>query len=370
MSLKPYLVTLSIVALLLTLNACRSLAYTLYPPDVGQLLNERLQNPFADSWEMPVYLATNRDGDGRACNDKAFGVELNEQMRYGRCPVNVPKKHTVGALDTIDSPYGDPNTYFKFGPIESLEKDAFFSSLANQPGDEILLFVHGFNVKFEEAANRAAQIGYDTKFQGPVVLFTWPAGAEDSFLSGILISQTYRKNRDNAQNTIDPFVEFMQQLSDTGKRIHVVVHSMGHQIVLPGLAKLHARDDDQLIGQLVLNAPDFATSDFEAITPHLIGISQRVTLYCSPGDNALVASRELNNNHRVGLCKRVDGIDVINVNEVDSPALGVGGLGHGYYSGRAVLTDLYQVLLGVDVDKRLFIRRSDTGGGEDYILRR
>ncbi len=124
------------------------------------------------------------------------------------------------------------------------------------------------------------------------------------------------------------------------------------------------------IDQLILNAPDFSLDEFKKIAPALTRVSRRVTLYCSPGDNALVASERINSGRRIGRCSRVPGIDVINVNEVDAPALGFGGLGHGYYSGRAILTDVYQVLLGVDVKRRLFVRTSFEYGGEDYVLRR
>jgi len=55
---------------------------------------------------------------------------------------------------------------------------------------------------------------------------------------------------------------------------------------------------------------------------------------------------------------------------VDSPVMGVGGLGHGYYSSRPLMTDVMQLILGIDVDKRLFIRKGVNGSSEDYVLRR
>ena len=61
---------------------------------------------------------------------------------------------------------------------------------------------------------------------------------------------------------------------------------------------------------------------------------------------------------------------MINVNPVDAPFLGIGGLGHGYYSSRPVLTDLFQVILGIDAPKRLFIRQSSQDNAENYVLRR
>lgn len=60
--------------------------------------------------------------------------------------------------------------------------------------------MHGFNVKFEEAVLRAAQIKYDLKFAGEVVLFSWPAGSEDGVLNQLLIKGTYQNNLTNAKH--------------------------------------------------------------------------------------------------------------------------------------------------------------------------
>src|SRR5260370_26727034 len=40
---------------------------------------------------------------------------------------------------------------------------------------QALVFLHGYNVSFEDAAIRAAQIGYDLKVPGPVAFFSWPS---------------------------------------------------------------------------------------------------------------------------------------------------------------------------------------------------
>ena len=54
-------------------------------------------------------------------------------------------------------------------------------SAIKKMGRTPLVFVHGFNVRYQEAVLRAAQINYDLKYQGPIILFSWPAGAGDGF---------------------------------------------------------------------------------------------------------------------------------------------------------------------------------------------
>ena len=80
------------------------------------------------------------------------------------------------------------------------------------------------------------------------------------------------------------------------------------------------------------------------------------------------ASESYNGGERLGACEKIDGVDVINVSEVDSTSYGA-GLGHGYYSSRAVLTDVAQLMMGIEAEKRLFIRRSEPNSTEDFYLR-
>lgn len=351
--------------LLLLAGFAALLSCKISPEQLAQALNQRSDPSFSDTHIIPVYIATNRRTQGAArCGDGHFGTALGTQTQHGICEIGVPRKHSIGALDQSDDRDPDPNTFFVTGKLRPFSESEMIQSLSGQ--QEILVFVHGFNVKFEEATLRAAQMKYDLKFPGAIVLFTWPAGADESFFESLRISNTYEGNLAQARGSRTAFTNLIQQISSTGARVSLIAHSMGHQVVIPALAA----SSGVKLNELILNAPDFATQEFKDLAPALSKMSRRITLYCSPGDNALVASEKLNNAQRIGRCSRVSGVDVINVNEVDSPALGLAGLGHGYYSGRSILTDVYQVLLGMDARSRLFIRVSAAGGGEDYVLRR
>lgn len=345
--------------LIMSLWSCKS--------DLAFELNQRIKDPMDGNREFQIYFATNRKSSSSSprCSNDFFGTERANAFSYGSCNVNVPEAHAVGDLDDGT---GDRNRDFQMGNFQPLPEQDFFNRVTEN-SDEVLFFVHGFNVRFEEAVYRAAQIKYDAKFQGPVVLMTWPAGPGDGFLDSMLMNRTYTANQINAQMTIAPAQELFLHLFSLNKKVHVVVHSMGHQIVLPALASISENLSRPAITELVLNAPDFPEREFKNVAPALVKSAQRVTLYCSPADNALIASEKLNGSRRIGMCAKVSGIDTINVNEIDSPALGIGGLGHGYYAGRPVIADLYQVLLGVEANRRLFIRVSRSPS-ENYVLRR
>jgi esterase/lipase superfamily enzyme len=339
---------------------------------IGNLLNEKIVFPFDESYLLDVYFATTRKEKGiasRGCNNSYFSPLAGNQMRIGSCQVNVPSQHAVGSLDA--GIQGSSDKYFQMRALSEFQNNEILDRLKSSGSKEIILFVHGFNVQFEEAIYRSAQMKYDLKFQGEVISFSWPAGGMDESLLGqLFIKAIYEENFLNAVNSRIYFQSFLKSLIGLDKKIHLIVHSMGHQLVLPVVAQLAQSEKNPFLGELILNAPDFDRDEFRTISSDLIRSSERITLYCSPGDNALIASAKVNAKPRVGMCTRLQGIDVINVNEVDDPVLGIAGLGHGYYSSRPILTDIYQVLLGVKVEKRLFIRKSGAGNAEQFVLRK
>ncbi len=336
---------------------------------VGQLVNERIVDPMSGTRTIDVYLMTNRATTSRlpACNGSYFRNSPANRLHAATCRVSVPGKHAIGALDVSDERNPDREAYFMIGGYSHMADQAFYDVAAE--AKEVMLFIHGFNVPFEEAVLRAAQLKYDAKYQKPVLLFTWPAGAGDGMLDGVLMNRTYAENQANARKSVDHLAHVLRELGRRNVKVNLIVHSMGHQIAIPAMLKLVREEGlESFLNEVIFNAPDYPAGQFAVDVEDLVKSARRITVYCSPGDNALVASQKVNGNYRIGMCLRIDGVDMINVNEIDEPVLGIGGLGHGYYSGRAILVDLYQTLDGIEAEKRLFIRKSKSRM-EHYILR-
>jgi esterase/lipase superfamily enzyme len=326
------------------------------------------KDDFSDTKTLDILIATNRKAKSKSflCSDDQFGVELDPVTQFGLCRVNVPKNHSVGKIDLAKNNRQSSHDFFKFLQSKQLSQPNFLD-LVKKSGRTPLVFVHGFNVKFQEAVLRAAQIAYDLKYQGPVVLFTWPAGAGDGFFDDNLLNKTYENNTKTAQGSIEPFKKFLLDMKSAGLKINLAVHSMGHQVVLPALKDLGSKaTENAYIHELILNAPDYQAQDFNEMTDIIQNIAKRITLYCSYNDKAMIASRSVNKNDRLGACTYSENVDSINVSLIDDDTF---ALGHGYYSSRAILNDVFQVLLGLEADRRLFIKKSEPNSTEKYFLR-
>ena len=329
------------------------------------------EKDFDQTKPVEVLVATNRKPktESFTCDDSQFGVVFDANTRFGVCKINVSKNHVVGdiSLATSNSSQAAQNNFKVLG-AKPQSNDDFIAEIKKSQRMP-LVFVHGFNVRYQEAILRAAQIAYDLKYQGPIVLFTWPAGAKDDSLKDKMLNETYANNRMTAAASVEIFKNFLLTLQKNDLKINLVVHSMGHQVVLPALKRIIEQNPKKpLINELILNAPDFDVAEFRNIATNLNKLTSHTTLYCSENDKAMLASKTFNQTgDRLGACAFIKEVDVIDVGLTDDPTL---GLGHGYYSSRAILGDVFQTLLGIDASKRTFIAKSDPHSASKYFLRK
>ncbi|MDD4973213.1 MAG: alpha/beta hydrolase [Bacteriovorax sp.] len=325
---------------------------------------------YTDTKALDVFVVTNRKLKSKTfgCTNNQFGVELDNSTHFGICKINVPKNHSTGQVTLTKDNRQSSHDYFKILNSKMLPELTVIDFLKKTKRTP-LVFVHGFNVRYEDAVLRAAQIAYDLKYQGPIVLFSWPAGAGDGFFDDKMITRTYESNIKNAKGSIETFKNFLTELQANDLKINLVVHSMGHQVVLPALKEFTGSiTGKSVINELILNAPDFEANEFIKLIENIKETSKRITLYCSYNDKAMVASETYNKTERLGACTFSENLDTINVSLVDAPTMGL-GLGHSYYSSRAILGDVFQVILGIDAERRLFIRKSEPNSTEKFYLR-
>ena len=109
--------------------------------------------------------------------------------------------------------------------IELLDEDfnlKISNAVATAPAHDLLVFIHGYNVSFENALLRTAQLAVDLPFEGVPVCYSWPSQAT---LTG------YPIDANNADWTVPHLKDFLLELAtETGAdSINVIAHSMGNR---------------------------------------------------------------------------------------------------------------------------------------------
>jgi esterase/lipase superfamily enzyme len=270
---------------------------------------------------------------------------LDAKVDLGLCEVSIPKIHKVGELEAPSivrlEVREDAAQHIVLRKTERVNDRRYFDLLrqrvAASQRRELFVFVHGFNVSFEEAARRTAQIHYDLRFEGAPVFFSWPA--HDKFLL------TYPADENNVEWSAPHLKQFLLEVvkNSGAKSINLIAHSMGNRALAAALREieLEMRDQSRLFNQVILAAPDIDAHDFRTnIAPAMQRTAQRMTLYASARDDALLASQLLHRGPRAGDAGEglvvVKGIDTIDVTAIDSSPWG-----HLYYgSSDPVLQDL------------------------------
>ena len=169
------LITAASISLAIVLGACAG------RPAQGVLV------PVAQSAEgtsrVNVLVATTRQ---RSVADagEMFNGERGEDVSYAAVTVSIPPDNSrkSGEINWPASLPGDPNRDFVTHSANYLDKQqlsAAVSAAAKPAGRRnALIFVHGFNNRFDDAVYRFAQVVHDAKAPGIPVLFTWPSRGE------------------------------------------------------------------------------------------------------------------------------------------------------------------------------------------------
>lgn len=292
---------------------------------------------------VKVSFATNRKLD-ESSNGAVYTANPGD-LTYGFCYVTIPKDHVMGEIESPSfwklefSP--DPEKHMVVLNTEKATREDFFEEIAkNIKGNgksNAFVFVHGFNVTFDEAAKRTAQMAYDLQFDGVPIFFSWPS-------NGTLPSYTVdERNIEWAEPDIKAFLADILKNSKADN-VYVIGHSMGTRALTRAIATLGSEDPKALakLKGIILAAPDIDAVVFKRdIAPKLLAAKRSVTLYASSNDRALLASKKIHGYQRAGETGTglvvINGMDTIDASSVDS-----GLIAHSYFGDkRSIISDMY-----------------------------
>lgn len=296
---------------------------------------------------VPIFYGTDRKRTGANEPGEFYGAGRGK-LEMGMCEVSIPKTHQRGRLESPSiwrlEFREDPKLHVVLLSVKPLEAADFNSQFQSQLGAaksrDVFVFVHGYNVKFVDAARRTAQLAYDLDFPGVAVLYSWPS---QGTLSG------YTTDENEVVWTEPHLKKFLADLAAqgaSGARIHLVAHSMGNRALTNVLRTLATESSTPIFSEVVLTAPDIDAEVFERdLAPAIQKIARRVTLYASSSDAALMASKKVHGYQRAGDSAPTiiiaPGIDTIDASGIDTDLLG-----HSYFAQmKDVLQDINLLLI-------------------------
>ena len=326
----------------------------------------------AGYYRQVVYYATDRAlVSGKRAE---FGYDRDERsMHYGSCVVTIPPVHRRGDLEQPQwyrlEFSEDPRKDITLQETKELSLEALRTEVDRNVGSTLerrmLVFVHGYNVTFAEAAKRTGQLAWDLDLRGPNsrglgLFYSWPSRGE---------AAPYLADETNAEWAKSDLEAFLIDLlsTTTAKDIYIIAHSMGSRPTLRAIAEIARSSRSKLLRKvhgLILAAPDIDASTFRKdIAPNLASMTG--TLYVSSKDRPLYFSMRAHGGYpRLGDPAAgpivVKGFDTLDASAVDDGDF----LGHSYFAGRpALLEDIFNLMNGIVIDERFGLSPVATKGG-------
>ncbi len=296
---------------------------------------------------VQVFYATDRAKTGNSAPNDRYGVARGKLV-YGVADISIPRDHRMG---TLEGPAisklefrENPESHVVLMAVAERDRSTFFRELqhklAASPKRNALVFIHGYNITFTEAARRTGQLAYDLAFDGAPLFYSWPSQGN---VPGYVI------DANNTDWTVTHLKDVIGGLVERSgaDNVYVIAHSLGSRALVEAVSDLkHERPGVRAkIREVILAAPDIDTEIFvRDIAPRIAGDGIGVTLYASASDKAMIASRNLHGYPRAGDSSR--GLAIARgVESIDASGAGTDFVGHAYYGDSAsIISDMFEII--------------------------
>ncbi len=231
-----------------------------------------------------------------------FTGERGEQLDFANIVVSIPpdSARKIGDVQWPKRLPGNPATDFVTVKAEDMTlpqaKTWFNTRIKKTPGRKALVFIHGFNNRFDDSVYRFAQIVHDSGAPVVPILFTWPS-------RGSLLDYGYdRESTNYSRDGLEQLLTALAQNPNVGE-VDILAHSMGNWVTLEALRQMAIRNGRVLpkIKNVMLASPDVDVDVFRSQMGDIGNKGPTITLFVSQDDRALAASRRIwGNVERLG----------------------------------------------------------------------
>jgi esterase/lipase superfamily enzyme len=213
---------------------------------------------------------------------------------FAQMTVSIPPPgiHKVGEVEWPRKLPSNPKTDFATLEADEINKEKAIQwlnvSVKKSPDHSVLVFVHGFNNRYEDAVYRFAQITHDSGARSVPILATWPS-------RGSLLAYGYdRESTNYSRNGLETLFQFLAKDPEVHE-VNILAHSMGNWLAMESLRQMAIRN-----GRLPAKFKNVmladADVDVDVFRQQLSDLGQprpNFTLFVSRDDRALAVSKRV-----------------------------------------------------------------------------
>ncbi len=267
-----------------SLNACATAPKATMAP-IGSTV--------ADASTVSMLVATTRAETGNAAEpysgERGTAVDVNEVV------ISIPPdaNRKIGDVQWPKRATPNPETEFATVSTRTITTEAaardWFDSQSDRNG-RLLVFVHGFNNRYEDAVYRFAQIVHDSGTGAAPLMFTWPS-------RGSVFAYGYDKESTNYSRTALEGL-LTEASSSPVREVTILAHSMGTWLTVEALRQMAIRNGriPPKISNVILASPDLDIDVFRQQIADMGPDRPKFTIFVSQDDRALTLSRRISGN--------------------------------------------------------------------------
>jgi len=248
------------------------------------------------------FITNRRFETGDAPVENRYTSDRGEGLSFGTFDTRIQPSLGLGML--LDGTDWFQNEEIRITDVSKLDSEDMLEQLRNvvdrTSGRSLLIVIHGYRERFSSALRKTAFIASVLDIDTPVLVFDWPAN-QGSSLRG------YRASRELADASGADLARALEVIISEIQpdNLALVANSMGGEVVVSAFNLLYENpdfaDSDVEIDHVVLTAPDVDHTAFNEQFKHEIkAFAEDLTVYVSSNDRALLISRLINREKRVG----------------------------------------------------------------------
>ncbi|MDJ0848896.1 MAG: alpha/beta hydrolase [Myxococcota bacterium] len=248
------------------------------------------------------YVSNRREREPEGAVGERFASERAPGLRFGRFDTAIEPSLGIGMLV-------DPTDWFqteeiKLRDVQALSRADFVAELREQVEASrhrsLLVSVNGFRERFPSALRKTAFLAHVLDIDSPQLVFDWP-GDQGSTPRG------YRRAQGVARESGAELAAALELVIREVRpaRLWLLANSMGGEVVVGAFTRLARQADladaETEIEDVVLTAPDVSHEEFgRRFRDEIEALTRNLTVYVSSNDRALLMSRVLNRERRLG----------------------------------------------------------------------